>query len=135
MSFDKDKIWTQAELDEWAARREVVNAQYRAVSDRQIKEWVKGNSIHNSLSAICAVVDCDEKIVGYIQTDGPECCPDFSCCGVEGWPIEQRQKFAELRHSGNEAATHEMLMGSLSSLVAKTDEKIYIAGQAQETIH
>ncbi len=135
MTPDKDKVWTSKELNICAEKQKIVNAEYRTAVNHQLEEWVKGNSIHNTLSPINAIVDDDDKIVGYIQCEGGECCPDFSCCMGVGWPIEQRQKFLEFYYNGNESACHAMLMGSLTGLTSGAVQGVYIAAQIPEKIH
>jgi len=41
----------------------------------QLELWVKGISVHNPVR--------------------DECCPDFSCCGVEIAPMEVREQFVK----------------------------------------
>ncbi len=134
MSWNKNKVWTKEELASWAEKQKVHNAKYLIESKHQIEEWVKGNSIHNPLSSICAVVDNDGNIVGYIDfNEGGECCPDFSCCnGGQGWSLEKRQKFKELYDAGNTEACHEMLFSTLTHISELTGNSIYVSGQIQE---
>lgn len=129
MTHQLKKEWTQEELKEWEKRQREVNAQYIQAANTQLKEWVKGNSTHNQIDRINSVLDENGNVVGYFQTEGGECCPDFSCCGGNGWPLEKRQKFLDLHNSGNIDARDTLLIGALSDLVSTTDEKVYIAGQ------
>ena len=138
MTWDKCKVWTSDELEEWTKKQQEENAKYRIEADRQLEEWVKGNSIHNPMNPITAVVNDDQVVVGYIQTEGGECCPDFSCCGNKIWPVEKRIRFAELHRSGNREATMLMLMGAMSDLASTVAEDgVYIAGQLddKQTLH
>ena len=123
-------LWTQEKLDEWEKRQREVNTEYRKASNIQLEEWVKGNSTHNHINPINAIVDDDDgKVVGYFQSEGGECCPDFSCCGGTGWPLEKRQKFLELHKSGNIDARDTMLLGALADLATTTNKEVYMAGQ------
>lgn len=138
MNWDKNKVWTPEELAIWADKRKKANVDYQAACNIQLDEWVKGNSVHNNISPISGVVDSDNNIVGYFQCEGGECCPDFSCCSGDGWPIDKRKKFVELHRMGNEEACHAMLFGSLSALVNEIPletDKVYIAGQIGEITH
>lgn len=75
--------------------------------EKQLTEWIKGNSVHNELR--------------------DECCPDFSCCQPALlWSEETRKEFAE---AGDEKR-RGMLMMSLGAVLAhagKRDE-VYISG-------
>ena len=137
MTWDKCKVWTYAELEEWDKKLQEEKAKYRVETARQLDEWVKGNSIHNPLSSICAVVDENDVVVGYIKTEGGECCPEFSCCGGKLWPEKKRFLFAELHRKGDQEATTMMLMGSIGELTAETIDGVYIAGQIDDskTLH
>jgi len=73
--------------------------------DEQLREWAKGNSIHNDLRE--------------------ECCPDFSCCNKKmNTPLEVRQKFVE----ANESTRMEMLRMFLGQAVATLGEPKKNAG-------
>lgn len=125
-----NKKMSQEELDNWAKKQEEVNAEYRKACIAQLEEWVKGNSTHNPISPIITVLDSDNKIVRYYQSNGDECCPDFSCCGGNGWSIEKRQHFLEFYKNNNNEACHDMLMGALSDLTnSMSNVKIHIASQ------
>lgn len=93
---------------------------YKERCNNQLEEWVKGNSIHNSM---------DE-----------ECCPDFSCCSPELLqPLEIRKTFKEVckkadeegfnpEHHPYDDAKMGMLMSFLSNLfpVKLSKKKIHI---------
>lgn len=72
--------------------------------EEQLREWVKGNNIHNP--------------------DRDECCPDFACCQPNNhFPIELRLKFQEMHLSGVD--TLPMLLMALSGVVSSD---VYVAG-------
>ena len=75
-------------------------------SDKQLREWVSGNPIHNY--------------------DRDECCPDFSCCNGKIAPETERKRFAKAVADGDEALKIEMLMMFLGN--AFPDKHIYVAG-------
>jgi hypothetical protein len=82
-------------------------------SDEQLKEWVKGNSIHNP--------------------DRDECCPDFSCCDPELLaPEDERKRFAE----GNDELRMQMCMIFLQRIIVKENpEKANKITILEETNH
>jgi len=67
-------------------------------NDKQIIEWVKGNSIH----------------------DG-NCCPDFSCCKGKSLlaPESERKRFAKYYFKDDYEAQNDMLVGFLSKLLER----------------
>jgi hypothetical protein len=75
---------------------------YRTRSDKQLKMWVNGKSIHNN--------------------DDDECCPDFSCCRPCSTDREIREKF----YKSNQSEREGMLMMFLSGALA--GENVHIAG-------
>jgi hypothetical protein len=75
-------------------------------SDEQLKEWVKGNPLHNH--------------------DRDECCPDFSCCNGKISSESERRRFAKAVADGDEPLKMEMLMMFLGN--AFSDKNIYVAG-------
>ena len=84
--------------------------------DDQLKEWVKGNSIHN----------------GATPSDG-ECCPDFSCCHPSMLaPEKARVAF----QNADEESRWDMLGMFLGGGVAemKPEVKCHIVGDAPVTI-
>jgi len=81
---------------------------------KQLREWLKGNSIHN------------------VESD--ECCPDFSCCGGDLAPLEARQRFAKAVEEGDDKTKLAMLGGFLSGMIAKhfNEKKVHITGDTTE---
>jgi len=87
-------------------------------SDFQLKEWVKGNSIHN---------DIDD-----------ECCPDFSCCDSKLLASENERKLFKSLKERSKIEDEKgkqcyetmmgMLMGFLGNMIASCnlDKKVYI---------
>ena len=108
-TMNKD-VLSEEELDKLKKHQEEYNVQYHKAANEQLEEWIKGNSIHNKFDRIMAVVNDDGDIVSFYKLEGGECCPDFSCCQKDGWPIEKRKKFYELYKNGNVAACEAMLM-------------------------
>lgn len=75
----------------------------------QLTEWVKGNSIHNTVDN--------------------ECCPDFSCCRPDTLqPKTVRETFKAVYDKGDERTKMGMLMGFLGNAIAKAypDKKVHI---------
>jgi len=64
--------------------------------DEQLKEWVKGNSLH--------------------MTDPEMCCPDFSCCESDLLASEEERN---IYLSGNDEIRINMLMMFLEALLIK----------------
>lgn len=132
----KNKKWAEQDLEYWKNKQKELNPIYEAASKQQLAEWVKGNNIHNEHDRVVSVVDENDIVVGYHLLKGPECCPDFSCCGAKGFTLEERECFVEFRHSGNAPATQHMLTAALSEvLVNNTKEEVYVTGQINEPFH
>jgi hypothetical protein len=75
--------------------------------DKQLEEWVKGNSIHN-----------DER---------DECCPDFSCCQPDLLADEKaRLIFVKAFKENDQETQNSMLMMFLGNLLK--NENVHIAG-------
>jgi hypothetical protein len=64
--------------------------------EEQLKEWVKGNSIH--------------------MTNPDMCCPDFSCCEPELLASKEERK---IYSSGNDEVRMNMLLIFLEALLIK----------------
>ena len=111
--------WTQEELGVWKKKKEELNAIYKEASEHQLEEWVKGNSIHNDKSRIVEVVNDAGEAIEYYVVEGPECCPDFSCCTGVIWPLSERQAFVEAHKKGDTKKVREMLTSSLSNHIVK----------------
>lgn len=76
----------------------------------QVKEWVKGNPLHNTIR--------------------DECCPDFSCCnGGNIMPKEVREKFMDAYKNNDEKLMWDIMGTGLGMLLLNTDIKVYVAGQ------
>lgn len=90
---------------------------YEESVEVQLREWVKGNSIHNTV--------------------GNECCPDFSCCHPELLMSEEvRIKFADAHKRKDNLAKSAILGMAVSSLISKIKDgpKVHIAGE-DTTVH
>jgi len=78
-------------------------------TEKQLKEWVKGNSMHME----------------------DQCCPDFSCCGVEMADKRTREVFYKAHTEGDDATTMQMLGMFLGNALAGAEDankEVYIAG-------
>ncbi len=71
---------------------------YQERCDFQMREWVKGNSIHNNVEN--------------------ECTPDFSCC-KQGFEYSQEEKntYAEAYFAGDSETTTSMNMELLAKVI------------------
>lgn len=128
--------WTQEELGVWKKKKEELNAIYVEASEHQLKEWVKGNSIHNDKSRIVEVVNDAGEAIEYYVLEGPECCPDFSCCFGNGFALEERRRFVDFIKNGNNEAKQHMLAGALNDLViTRTNERVHLTGQTIDLVH
>ena len=128
--------WTQEELGVWKKKKEELNAIYKEASEHQLEEWVKGNSIHNDKSCIVEVVNDAGEAIEYYVLEGPECCPDFSCCTGNGFSLEERKRFVDFIKNGNNEAKQHMLAGALNDLViTHTNERVHLAGQTIDLAH
>lgn len=68
---------------------------YKKRTAEQLREWVKGNPIHNTVD--------------------DECCPDFSCCKPEFLqPVEIRKTFQAASAEQREGMLFSFLSGALS---------------------
>lgn len=66
--------------------------------EEQLKEWVKGNPIHNK--------------------ERDECCPDFSCCTGKIAPVEERRRFVRAFQENNQEVIMDMLGMFLTRLLS-----------------
>lgn len=77
--------------------------------DRQVRRWVEGIPLHNSIRN--------------------ECTPDFSCCCPDLLGSQEyRNAFSRAHFEGDEQTRSQMLMGSLTGLAEREEQKIHIAG-------
>jgi len=79
----------------------------RVTPEKQMDEWVNGNSIHN-----------DER---------DECCPDFSCCQNHYKASEEERKLFRDRPEIRE----QMLMGFLGAAIVGRGANVHIAGSIE----
>ena len=87
--------------------------EYKARSEAQLVEWVKGNSVHNEVDN--------------------ECCPDFSCCHPDLLAdVELRKLFQASDREGRD----RLCFTFLSSMIGKTmpTEKVFIADGISERL-
>jgi hypothetical protein len=81
---------------------------YQEKRDEQLREWVKGNPIHNDAGV-----------------DGGECCPDFSCCSPELLaPRKVREAFAAARAAGDQAKLNRMLGRFLGAMIKAAGHEV-----------
>jgi hypothetical protein len=106
-SLDADPRWQLSEDGQWYEIKPEHLPMFRFANMVQTSNWLEGVSLHNDYA--------------------DECCPDFSCCGGEIWPLINRKVFL----SGGEQNQLNMMMGSLQSLIqeAGVEELVHIAGQ------
>lgn len=119
-----ERIWKLSDDGTAWEMREEVAVKYRAASWRQLKDWVAGQATHTD----------ELKVEGLDAL--VECCPDFSCCGVQMWPQEMREAFVK----ADDETRGQMCMMSLSGLAAtQTDENdkpvAYVLGVDHGTLH
>ena len=77
--------------------------------EEQMREWVKGNPIHNE--------------------EFDECCPDFSCCTGRISPVEVRERFLKAWEDKDQDTIYEMLGMFLVDMVQnETDCEVELAG-------
>lgn len=82
----------------------------------QLKEWVKGNSLHNKVR--------------------DECCPDFSCCGSKPLDKNVRERFEKAYLEGDDETVNNMLMMCLGGMLDNMGmDDVYIAGDAGHEEH
>jgi hypothetical protein len=75
--------------------------------DKQLQEWVDGNSIHNK------------------EID--ECCPDFSCCNKKIYtPKNVKEKFVKAIRDDDYGTKRQMLTEFLNEAVK--GKNVYVAG-------
>lgn len=75
----------------------------------QVREWVKGNPIHND--------------------EFDECCPDFSCCTGRIAPKKVRERFLKAWEDQDTDTMYEMLGMFLVDMVQKeTGQEVELAG-------
>jgi len=74
--------------------KEIEGKTYKDRCNYQLEEWVRGNSIHNTID--------------------DECCPDFSCCNKDmNTPIVDRKVFKALHDKEDDKQAQETKMGML----------------------
>ena len=76
-------------------------------ADKQLAEWVKGNSIHNDTR--------------------DECCPDFSCCQPELLADEATRTAFEAANDEDRMQFLGMFLGA-GMAAMMPEKKVYIAG-------
>ena len=77
---------------------------YQEAREEQLKKWVEGESTHNDLPLIVEHLDETGSVTDVRVFEGPECCPDFSCCHPHmKWPQEIRLAFAAASPKEREA--------------------------------
>lgn len=82
----------------------ITGKSYRERVDKQLSEWLNGNSLHN-------------------HKDN-ECCPDFSCCKPELLAGESmRERFV----NGSDRTREKMCFKFLSRGLRKMKHKVYIS--------
>ncbi len=76
----------------------------------QLKHWVDGISLHNTIR--------------------DECCPDFSCCsGGEIMPVEVRKMFEKAVNDDDKAVQWEILGMALSAALSDRGVDVHIVGE------
>lgn len=77
--------------------------------EKQLKEWVNGNPIHNA--------------------ERDECCPDFSCCTGKMAEQDVRDRFLKAYQEGDKTVMNLMLKMFIRKAFA--DKNIYFAGDEE----
>jgi hypothetical protein len=85
--------------------------QYQDKANEQLREWVKGNPIHNPYTPIA-------------EMEGGECCPDFSCCNGDLAPLEVREAFKKAHDEGDVATVHKMLADFMDAMLEKNGHRV-----------
>ena len=109
--------YTKEEFDVLLKKQATQNALYKEASNEQIKKWMGGVSEHNMVDRISSVVDANGAVVDFYTLPGGECCPDFSCCTGEIWPLEKRLDFDKAIQEGDQKTRQRMLSDSLRGFV------------------
>ncbi len=77
--------------------------------DKQLEQWILGNSIHNK--------------------NQDKCCPDFSCCNKKmSTPKNVRERFGKAVRDGDCKTVTEMLGMFLGQAAQTMNKNIYVAG-------
>ena len=109
--------YTEQEFAELKEKQAKQNALYKEANAEQIKKWLSGVSEHNMVDRINSVVDANGAVVDFYTLPGAECCPDFSCCTGEIWPLEKRLDFDKAIQEGDQKTCQRMLSDSLRGFV------------------